>query len=240
MRLLAIGRDPHALSPRLITPMYHGVSAQSRGSLRRQLQYMRSLGDFVGPSQAVDLVTGRLPFDGRYFCLTFDDGCLDTYRNAFPLLQELGIPGVFFVVPDWLSAAHAGEGERHYMDWQECQIMHQSGAVIGSHSMSHRRLSSLDNDVARDELQRSKEIIEQHLAAPCEHFACPWGQPIEDYLPARDLVVAEEIGYRSFFTTRRGAAISSTSPWEIPRIRLEPEWDISQLRVLFTRRESLV
>ena len=47
--------------------------------------------------------------------------------------------------------------------------------------------------------------------------------------------LAREAGYHSFLTTIRGRATVATSPFAIPRLRLEPEWGIGELRYALGR-----
>ncbi|MDB5393547.1 MAG: cda1 [Rhodospirillales bacterium] len=230
MRIRALGRHPERRTDILTTVMYHGMPAHTRGAFPRQLDYMRSLGDFVTASQAVEILRSQARIAGKYFCVTFDDGLKDAFVNAIPILAERGIPSIFFIVPSWVSAS-----DRTYMSWDDCRQLAQHGATVGSHSLSHHRFSTLDGHQAREELVASKSRLELETGLPCEHFACPWGQPGGDYVPHRDPQLAEEVGYRSFFTTIRGAAQSGASAWAIPRTRLEPDWGIHQLRYLFTR-----
>jgi peptidoglycan/xylan/chitin deacetylase (PgdA/CDA1 family) len=233
----SLGRHPERAGDRLISVMYHRLPAGARRSFERQLDYMRSVGDFVSATQAVELLKSGDPMGGRYFCVTFDDGELDAYQNALPILTERGIPSVSFVVPFWTAAATRDEDavDRRYVSWNECRHMAGNGVEIGSHSLSHRRIATLAHGPAQDEIIQSKLRVERELARLCVHFACPWGQPGGDYLPGRDPLTAAAAGYQSFFTTIRGAAMPGASRWAIPRIRLEPDWGLAQLRYQFSR-----
>jgi peptidoglycan/xylan/chitin deacetylase (PgdA/CDA1 family) len=228
MRALALGRHPEQRTDTLTTVMYHGVPANTRATFVRQIEYMRSLGDFVTASQAVEILDRGARINGRYFCVTFDDGLKDAFENAIPILAERGIPSIFFVVPAWVSTAAYGS-------WADCRQSVQNGVTVGSHSLSHHRFSTLGEDQARREMMVSKSRVEIETGLPCEHFACPWGQPGADYVSDRDPRLAKQAGYRSFFTTIRGAARQGASAWAIPRVRLEPGWGIHQLRYLFSR-----
>jgi len=217
--------------------MYHKVSKSARRVFIRQLDYMRSLGDFVASSEAISLLQTGPPRGERFFCLTFDDGEKSAYDHAVPLLAERNIPSIFFVVPSWIDAEAATSDslDRRHVNWNECRLMADNGVTVGSHSFSHPRFSTLDRDEAEREVKASKLRLELQLGKACHDFACPWGQPWRDYVPDRDPQLAAAAGYRSFFTTIRGAAITGTSPWAIPRVRLEPEWELFQLRYLFSR-----
>jgi len=227
---------PDASRNWIVVGMYHRLPAKDRRGFRQQLDYMATLGDFITPMQLIGFLTQPEPFEGRYFCITFDDGERDAYENAVPILVERGIPATFFVVPDWVSAAFdGGEKCRRHVSWTECGELARAGFTIGSHSQSHRRLATLEDDVAREQLVESKSEIERSLGIRCDHFASPWGQPQSDYNPTRDPDLAKAAGYRSFFTTIRGRADNGASCWAIPRVRLEPSWSVSQLPYLFAR-----
>jgi peptidoglycan/xylan/chitin deacetylase (PgdA/CDA1 family) len=209
---------------------------KDRRGFVRQLDYMASLAEFISAGQLVELLRDGAPLGGRYVCITFDDGESDAYRNAVPILAENGIPAAFFIVPDWVSADISdSNGRRRHMTWQECRNLVGAGFTVGSHSMSHRRFSALSDHEACGEFERSKTVLEHALGIECRHFACPWGQPSLDYDPERDPALAQAAGYSSFFTTIRGHGRKGTSPWAIPRVRVEPDWGVSQLPYLFAR-----
>jgi peptidoglycan/xylan/chitin deacetylase (PgdA/CDA1 family) len=229
-------RHPERLENRISFVMYHGVQASARKTLASQLHYMRNLGEFISTTQAIELLQRGDKIDGRYFSITFDDGEYGAFANGFTTLAEEGIPGTFFIVPAWVSTDAAMDTPgRKYVSWDECRQIAENGGIIGSHTYSHSRLSMLAEHESTDEMITSKAVLERKLGSTCDQFACPWGQPGEDYLAERDPNLAAEAGYRSFFTTIRGSAVQGTSHWAIPRIRLEPEWGQHQLRYLLCR-----
>ena len=59
--------------------------------------------------------------------ITFDDGFESTYTIAFPLMQQYGIKGTVYVVPDWLGAPG-------YLTLAELTEMHNAGWTIASHT----------------------------------------------------------------------------------------------------------
>jgi len=65
----------------------------------RQMQFLRenfhilSLEDLIGRWQR----GGGLDHDKRYCVVTFDDGWLDNYLHAYPILRRLGIPATIFL-----------------------------------------------------------------------------------------------------------------------------------------------
>ncbi len=71
--------------------------------LRRQLSMLRRVATVVALDAALDdLVSGR-PLPPRAVALTFDDGYRDNLDIALPMLQELGLPATFFLIPGVLD-----------------------------------------------------------------------------------------------------------------------------------------
>jgi peptidoglycan/xylan/chitin deacetylase (PgdA/CDA1 family) len=62
------------------------------------------------------------------------------------------------------------------LTWQMIETMHRGGITIGSHTMSHRLLTSETIDTARAELLGSKTALEQKLQSKIQHFAYPDGR----------------------------------------------------------------
>ena len=89
---------------------------------------------------------GELP--ARPVIITFDDGNLNIYQNAFPIMHELGFVGVVYIVADHLQL-------NTYMDVEQLQEMADDGWEIGSHSMSHSDLT-VDYSIASYEILQSR------------------------------------------------------------------------------------
>ncbi len=226
--VLAMLRPADTLADWVAFPMYHRFRARDRGNFQAQLRFMRSQADFITLDDAVALLS-QPRLSGRHICITFDDGWRGPWDHAWPILAEQNIPAAFFVVPGWIDQGSMENGQG-VVSWNECRQLAEAGGTIGSHTMTHARLAQLDAPAAKAQLTASRQRIEAELGRPCRHFACPWGQPIEDYLPDRDPTTAREAGYHSFLTTVRHRAQTGTSPWTIPRLRLEPNWNPTELR----------
>ena len=225
--LLALRVRPDLVSDWLAVVMYHDVPAGSERPFARQLAAMRGFGDFIDLETAVAGLRERRPMAGRHICITFDDGHASDLHRALPILREFGAVSAHFVVAAWI-------GQPGRLTWDDCRSLRAESCVVGSHSLTHARLAALDDAQVSHELSASRAQIAAELGG-CDHFACPWGQPDEDYRDGRDPGLAERAGYLSFLTTIRGRARSGTGPYAIPRIRLEPGWGMGQLRYALFR-----
>jgi peptidoglycan/xylan/chitin deacetylase (PgdA/CDA1 family) len=80
-------------------------------------------------------------------------------------------------------------------NWTELAEMQRNGIIIGSHTRSHVSLPMESPAEIAGQLSGSKQVIEQHLGQPCDHFAYPGGQ----FTPSVVEAVAQA-GYRFAYT----------------------------------------
>lgn len=102
--------------------------------------------------------------------ITFDDGTPDFHGAVLPLLVEHGVPAHLYLATG-LVADGAGDG----ITWPQLAEAVSTGLVtVGSHTHAHADLSRANERDAEEEMRRSKDLIEDRLGVPCEHFAYPW------------------------------------------------------------------
>jgi peptidoglycan/xylan/chitin deacetylase (PgdA/CDA1 family) len=91
-----------------------------------------------------------------------------------------------------------------------------SGWTVGSHSRSHRALSSLGGDEARSEIVGSREDLGRALGVDVTLFAYPYGGPqhVGDQAPR---IVAGS-GYRYALTAQPGTVGVDTDWFLVPRV----------------------
>jgi peptidoglycan/xylan/chitin deacetylase (PgdA/CDA1 family) len=223
---------------------YHHVFADEQAGFARQLRFLADHGEFLSIDDALAVLRRERPHDGRYFCVGFDDGLKSCTTGALPVLAEMRIPAVFYVVSDLIGRSFAAadalardvfgfkgaDTALEFMSWEDCRALQAAGMTIGSHSRSHARLAGLDRARALAEMTDSKRAIERELGRECRHFCAPYGLPGRHFDPARDPALAREAGYASFASGVRGAMTPNADPFVLKRDHLLANWGEHQLR----------
>lgn len=223
-------------APGLYTLCYHSVPQAAQARFAEQVRFLRRHGDLVDADEAARLCAAGWPSRDRAFLLTFDDGYADTVDVAMPVLRAEGVPAIVFLVSGWLDAPPAPAGARGYMTRSDVRAWCAAGFQVGSHTVTHARLSTLDEGGVRAELADSRAALSALVGRPVDHFACPWGVAGADFDARHTPALAAACGYRTFFTTRRDRARSAEDLLLMPRHVAEPQWRTYALDALLTRR----
>ncbi|MCA9875826.1 MAG: polysaccharide deacetylase family protein, partial [Anaerolineales bacterium] len=116
-------------------------------------------------------IVNKLTLPDKPIILTFDDGYLDNYENAFPILQEFGFTGTFFIITDFVDQQLPG-----YVTWEMLQEMAAAGMRIESHSKNHPDLTGKDRDFLIWQMLGSQETLAAHLGYTPRYFCYPSGR----------------------------------------------------------------
>lgn len=170
--------------------MYHRVAptgAPTTASYRvtpegfeDHLRYLRKAGFYsVSLEDWHSAMAARRPLPGRAIAITFDDGYQDFYEYAHPLLKKYGFTATVFLVADLIGRSNLWDeayGEEiPLMGWQEIHQLRDEGIIFGSHTLSHRPLTSLSVKEILQEGERSRTLLERGLGVPVTAFAYPYG-----------------------------------------------------------------
>jgi peptidoglycan/xylan/chitin deacetylase (PgdA/CDA1 family) len=205
---------PPAWTRSIICPILYTHEIASQAVFRRFL-----VGLLTAGYQPINLATLDSTMAGavdplpRCVVLTFDDSLLSQYLNAVPVLSDVGVPAVFFVLPGFADGVH------RYMGTPELQSVAGAGFDVELHTCNHANLPLLArrNLLAfYAELQDCRHILEDVTGEPVDYVAYPSG--------AYDATVLDAVasfGFRAAFTTRASAVLNYRSPFTLPRIRYD-------------------
>jgi len=163
-------------------------------------------------------VRDRRPVPQRSFVITFDDGFLDTYRLAWPVLERHGMTATVFLVSDMVGKSSAwaraeASGPQLLMGPDHVRRMQTKGIDFGSHGRTHARLVDLDDEALNDELSRSRDDLTNLLGREVTTLSYPFGR-FDDRV--RD--AAGRAGYTASVSVRPGLNHAATDPLALRRI----------------------
>ncbi|MBU2700312.1 peptidoglycan/xylan/chitin deacetylase (PgdA/CDA1 family) [Sporomusaceae bacterium BoRhaA] len=135
------------------------------------------------------------PLPSKPIIITFDDGYLDNYTNAFPILQKYSMKASFEIITGMV-------GQNDRMTIPQIREMEAAGMGFGAHTVTHRSLAELNRKDAATELTKSKADLEQIIGKTVEFIAYPGG-----YYTAETINLAREAGYIGGFSVNPGFAM---------------------------------
>lgn len=220
---------------------YHSISPEGPVTpevFERHLSVLKKFGfQSIGGEELKRLLNGEKRKKKRVLAITFDDGFLDNWTIACPLLEKYGFHAIFFVITS--RVASGGKGcwpwtrskgidrtcsVEMYMSWDELKEIERLGlGDVHSHTHSHRHFFRDLNGCKREEdlrwlsedIKRSKREIEKHLGSR-EVFLC-W--PGGEY-DSRTMESAENLGFHTFFTTEDAVNRVGSGTREIKRLHV--------------------
>ncbi len=185
--------------PKILVLNYHQVNnnftyiAVPINDFDAQMAYLVDNGYIaITPDALLSALEGELDLPPKPMLITFDDGYIDNYENAFPILQKYGLRATIFVIP-------ALVGNKGYMTWEQLKEMEENGITVQSHTLNHIALEELPDDEMRVELLKSKRILEEKFGHSVDFVAYPTGTY---NLHIAD--IAREVGYKGAFTIKYG------------------------------------
>jgi len=189
--------------------------------------------------QLDDLVAGKWPASksGIVCAITFDDGYASVHHHALPILTELNIPATVYLVAGAIDSDAPRTSNNFnglYPDekmllWGEVRELHANGIRMGSHMLRHLDLTSLAASAANEELQHSKQVIEEHVGAECSSFCFPWGRH-----DAGAVAAVRRAGYKNSVVTIQGRwrQDDGLDPFRIPRADVRRDYAFEDFKAV--------
>jgi len=113
--------------------------------------------------------------------LTFDDAYEDFLSTALPTLETLGFSATVFVVAGRLGEENTWEhrdgpvSRLRLLEADGVREVSERGMEVGSHTVTHPRLSGLERETLIYEVGDSRQMLSEILNAPVEGFCYPYG-----------------------------------------------------------------
>jgi peptidoglycan/xylan/chitin deacetylase (PgdA/CDA1 family) len=230
--------------------MYHHVSPSpglvtlSPEIFRDQMRWLAEHGyRTIGCDDLARFLAGE-PLPEKSVLLTFDDGYLDNYVYAHPILAEFGLKAALFIVtgrigdgparacagegtvPDTpthkacKAAVQAGRADEVMLRWSEVERMRAAGTFeFHSHTHTHTRWDQVEADAGRRHVLLVDDLDQSRATLQARlgrvtPHLC-WPQ---GYYDDHYRSAAHTVGFSHLYTVRRGSCLPVTPADEIPRI----------------------
>jgi peptidoglycan/xylan/chitin deacetylase (PgdA/CDA1 family) len=203
--------------------LYHSISdensednryAVSVADFKDQMERLRYWGySPVTIKQLVDHLNKGYSLPRRPVVISFDDGYLDVYQNAFPIMEHYGFTGTVYIVANRLES----DG---FLQVEQLKELLDHGWDVGSHSMTHTELT-LNHALVRMEILQSRLDLENALGIKVFSFAYPFGA-IDWYVSYK----VSDYGYRAGVGVGNLDIHSSGTVYNLSRREIQGDSDL--------------
>ncbi len=233
--------DVKALSVPVL--MYHHVSSHkgalvtiSPENFESHISYLAKNGyKTLTLDEFLAFKKGEFSLPKKSVLLTFDDGWIDNYLVAFPIIKKYGVKAAIFAVTDWVERASEGKRDSNdiyipnhneskrlvceepalaVVNWDDLREM-SSFFSVASHSNAHDN-EELGMDEWRDDLAFSKSLLKNGLGIETKHLCWPRGKYTNELID-----LAQNLGFEALYTTKRGVNLADKDASEIKRISVK-------------------
>ncbi|MFL0266723.1 polysaccharide deacetylase family protein [Candidatus Clostridium radicumherbarum] len=204
--------------------MYHSIAYEKGNELRipkekfrLQMKYLKDNGfTTLTLNELYDHLVYGSELPKKPIVITLDDGYVDNYTNALPVLKEFNLKATVFMITSCIDT------DNRYLTSNQLQEMDKSGMEIESHTVSHPELNKLSYDVQLSQLKDSKTTLEKVLGREVPYIAYPYGKFNTDTLK-----IVENLGYKMGFSTITGTASKANGLFKLHRLYVSNKYDMN-------------
>jgi peptidoglycan/xylan/chitin deacetylase (PgdA/CDA1 family) len=226
---------------RIIILLYHRVSDQFRDhvtiGIERFDEHMAYVAKHFVTVSLKEIVEGKIPRNTNkpVIAVSFDDGYLDNYENAAPILLKHQVPCTFFVSTEKIRDNKPFDHDMRAlgfgldnMSWEQIRRMRDWGLHFGSHTRNHVNLAEIGDDLALEELQGSLNDIRRELGQEQVFIAYPYGR--KHHVTASRIDMMKNLGYAACFSAYGGLNGTDLDLFNIKRIGVNWAFDLTTLQ----------
>ena len=196
------------------------------------LDYYRKNCSLVRFEESVEMINLKKKPNDCLVSFSYDDGFEECYSIIAPALEEFKVNGCFFICGNYTKNAtlsyreHFGRDvlkveNKDPMSWNQIKDLNFRGHIIGSHTLDHINMNTKDLDKVEYQLVRNKQLIEECISKPCDHFAIPFGQL--KYINDQTLKITEKY-HKHIFSLTNHRLYYSCNGRVVNRRHIEGDW----------------
>lgn len=210
--------------------MYHHISSRpglvtiSSNTFREQMRWLRNNNWKTLTTADIEEFYQGKPFPRKSVMVTFDDGYLDNWLQAYPILKEYDIHTHIFLITNLIGEgvvrqknineySHKecenyivkGAADNVMLRWSEIDEMRRDGLTeFHPHTHTHTRwdqqkMTYKEQIIAlKEDILLSKQCMEEKMGYCSRHLCWPEGYYNEEYIQ-----IAQALGFNYLYTTER-------------------------------------
>jgi len=226
---------------RVIILLYHRVSDEFRDSvtigIERFDEHMAYISKHFTVVSLKQIVKGDISRSTSkpILAVSFDDGYLDNFENAAPILLKHQVPCTFFISTEKIRDNKPFDHDLRAlgfgldnMNWSQVQTMHRWGFHFGSHTRNHVNLAEVSDELALKELQGSLDDIRDQLGHREVFIAFPYGR--KQHITSARVDMMKSLGYGACFSAYGGLNDLHIDRFNIKRIGVNWAFDLPALK----------
>lgn len=153
--------------------------------------------------------------------LTFDDGDLDQYENALPILNKHGFKAMFGI----MTVAIGRRGKQPYMDKGQIKDLADKGHEVSCHTWDHHNAKKYTAADWTTQAVEPKKKLEEITGKPVKYFVYPFG--LWNHEAAAEL---QKLGYLASFQLSEKKRDEQYPLQSVRRIIASGYWSAKTLR----------
>ncbi|WAA12654.1 polysaccharide deacetylase family protein [Fervidibacillus halotolerans] len=226
-----------------------GYTTISNVAFEEQIKYLKSKGyNTVTDQDIVDYYYNGKKLPENPIQITMDDGYESNYKLAYPILKKYGMKATIFVIVSRIGEEYLPPR----LTWDQIKEMSDSGVMsIQSHTydMHHKVMKNDSVEVSamisdnneeflksvKDDLIRSKEILEEKLGKEVISLSYPYGHYNEEILS-----VVKEVGFKLAYTVQSGLNNVNTNELELFRINVSSMYNGKAIEEEIKKQKELL
>ncbi|WP_251861634.1 polysaccharide deacetylase family protein [Clostridium sp. Marseille-Q2269] len=195
--------------------MYHSIDYEKGNELRlpkeqfrEQMKYLKDNGyTTLTLHELYSFLDKNKPVPEKSIVITLDDGYVDNYTNAYPILKEFGLKATVFAITSNIDK------DKRSITSKQIKEMDDAGVQIASHTYNHDKLDDLSYEKQVQTMKRAKDDLEKILNHKVEYIAYPYGKWNEESIKA-----AKYVGYKMAVTTQGGWTNKQNGMYTLKRV----------------------
>lgn len=175
-----------------------------------QLQYLIRAGyQTISVVELANALINHQPLPAKSVVITLDDGYMDVYTNAYPLLYRYKLKANLMIATGLL-------GNSGYLSWDQLKRMVDTGLIFAyDHSWSHVQLANLPDEKIKYEILTGQKQLEEKLGKQINIFAYPYGSENQ-----RTIDILKQNGFIAALSTVPGSIQCDSFLMSLHRIRI--------------------